>query len=172
VAPKQVITVTATRPDGTTLDFQALMRIDSSIEAEYFRHGGILQIVLRPLMNQAWSLIRECREGAAALRTKASPFNNLDPCSQGLMFTILANVKYLALLVIAITACRNALAAMRPSMFGRGMPSCSALAVSFAPDLRFFEIDKQNGLPIFCFDFIDPTSTQHRTSPPFLPGGI
>jgi aconitate hydratase len=50
VSPKQVITVTATRPDGSTLEFQALVRIDSSIEVEYYRHGGILQMVLRRLM--------------------------------------------------------------------------------------------------------------------------
>jgi aconitate hydratase len=31
--------------------FQALVRIDSSIEVEYYRHGGILQMVLRRLMN-------------------------------------------------------------------------------------------------------------------------
>jgi aconitate hydratase len=51
VSPKQVITVTATLPDGSTLEFQALVRIDSSIEVEYYRHGGILQMVLRRLMN-------------------------------------------------------------------------------------------------------------------------
>jgi aconitate hydratase len=50
VSPKQIITVTATRPDGSTLEFQALVRIDSSIEVEYYRHGGILQMVLRRLM--------------------------------------------------------------------------------------------------------------------------
>ena len=51
LAPKQIVTVTATRPDGSTLNFQALVRIDSSIEVEYYRHGGILQMVLRRLMN-------------------------------------------------------------------------------------------------------------------------
>ncbi|MCB1467028.1 MAG: aconitate hydratase, partial [Rhizobiaceae bacterium] len=51
LAPKQIVTVMATRPDGSTLDFQALVRIDSSIEVEYYRHGGILQMVLRRLMN-------------------------------------------------------------------------------------------------------------------------
>ena len=31
------------------LEFQALVRIDTPKEADYFRHGGILQYVLRQL---------------------------------------------------------------------------------------------------------------------------
>jgi aconitate hydratase len=41
--------VTAARPDGTTTEFSARVRIDTPREIEYFRHGGILQYVLRSL---------------------------------------------------------------------------------------------------------------------------
>ncbi len=41
--------VTATKADGTAVSFDATVRIDTPGEAEYFRHGGILQYVLRSL---------------------------------------------------------------------------------------------------------------------------
>ena len=44
------VTVTATATDGTTQTFQAPVRIDTPGEADYFRHGGILQYVLRSLV--------------------------------------------------------------------------------------------------------------------------
>ncbi|MGF1583114.1 MAG: aconitate hydratase AcnA [Gemmataceae bacterium] len=43
------VTVKATAKDGSTKTFQALVRIDTPQEAEYYRHGGILQYVLRQL---------------------------------------------------------------------------------------------------------------------------
>jgi aconitate hydratase len=43
------VPVVATRPDGTTVTFEARVRIDTPGEAEYFRHGGILPYVLRQL---------------------------------------------------------------------------------------------------------------------------
>jgi aconitate hydratase len=49
ITPKQQLTVTATSPDGSEKTFQALTRIDSPIEVEYYRNGGILQTVLRRL---------------------------------------------------------------------------------------------------------------------------
>lgn len=45
----ETVHVTATRPDGTVVDFDAVVRIDTPGEAEYFRHGGILQYVLRSM---------------------------------------------------------------------------------------------------------------------------
>jgi len=33
-------------------EFDVLCRIDSAIEVEYYRHGGILQYVLRDVMGQ------------------------------------------------------------------------------------------------------------------------
>jgi aconitate hydratase len=49
-APKKV-QVTASRDSGETIEFEALVRIDTPREAEYFRHGGILQFVLRGLLS-------------------------------------------------------------------------------------------------------------------------
>jgi aconitate hydratase len=43
------VTVTATSADGSVKTFQAVVRIDTPGEADYFRHGGILQYVLRSL---------------------------------------------------------------------------------------------------------------------------
>ena len=42
--------VSAMRPDGEAVAFDARVRIDTPREAEYFRHGGILQYVLRELL--------------------------------------------------------------------------------------------------------------------------
>jgi len=38
---------------GKSLQFKALVRIDTPDEAEYYRHGGILQYVLRQLRKNA-----------------------------------------------------------------------------------------------------------------------
>jgi aconitate hydratase len=46
----QDVRVTAARDDGAPIDFDARVRIDTPREAEYFRHGGILQYVLRTLL--------------------------------------------------------------------------------------------------------------------------
>jgi aconitate hydratase len=48
--PKEPITIHVTRPDGSTFDFVAIARVDSPVEIEYYRHGGILPAVLRRLM--------------------------------------------------------------------------------------------------------------------------
>ena len=47
-APAEV-TVTATAADGTVTTFTPRLRIDTPMELEYYRHGGILQYVLRQL---------------------------------------------------------------------------------------------------------------------------
>ncbi len=47
--PKEQLKVTATGDDGATTDFTVVARIDSPVEIEYYRHGGILQMVLRRL---------------------------------------------------------------------------------------------------------------------------
>ena len=41
--------VRATRPDGSTAEFPATVRIDTPQELAYYRHGGILEYVLRQL---------------------------------------------------------------------------------------------------------------------------
>ncbi len=45
--PRQQLTVTATRPDGTSLAFPVLCRLDTPFDLDVFRHGGILRKVLR-----------------------------------------------------------------------------------------------------------------------------
>ena len=47
VEPRQTMTVTATRPDGSVFTFQALSRLDTPVEVEYYKNGGILPTVLR-----------------------------------------------------------------------------------------------------------------------------
>ncbi|WP_290368020.1 aconitate hydratase AcnA [Occultella kanbiaonis] len=42
--------VTATKADGTAVEFDAVVRIDTPGEADYYRNGGILQYVLRSLV--------------------------------------------------------------------------------------------------------------------------
>jgi len=44
------VKVTATKGDGTTVEFDAVVRIDTPGEADYYRNGGILQYVLRSLV--------------------------------------------------------------------------------------------------------------------------
>ena len=44
------LTVTATSADGGVTTFRVIARIDVPIELEYYRHGGVLQYVLRQLM--------------------------------------------------------------------------------------------------------------------------
>ena len=41
------VDVTATAEDGTTKKFQAVVRLNSNVEVDYYRHGGILPRVLR-----------------------------------------------------------------------------------------------------------------------------
>jgi aconitate hydratase len=47
--PREV-TVMARADDGSQREFRAVVRIDTPGEAEYFRHGGIMQYVLRTLL--------------------------------------------------------------------------------------------------------------------------
>ncbi|PZS29224.1 MAG: aconitate hydratase, partial [Pseudonocardiales bacterium] len=44
------VTVTAVAPGGEVTEFRARLRIDTPGEADYFRHGGIMQYVLRSLL--------------------------------------------------------------------------------------------------------------------------
>jgi aconitate hydratase len=53
LTPKQVVAVAARQPDGPLVRFQAMVRIDTPVEIDYYRHGGILHAVLRSLHAQA-----------------------------------------------------------------------------------------------------------------------
>ena len=48
-ATPRTVAVTAQKADGSAVSFDAVVRIDTPGEADYFRHGGILQYVLRQL---------------------------------------------------------------------------------------------------------------------------
>ncbi len=52
VQPLQMLTVTAAHPSGKELTFQAQVRLDTPVEVEYYRNGGILHTVLRQLAKQ------------------------------------------------------------------------------------------------------------------------
>jgi len=47
VKPRDYVEVTATDEDGNKTTFEALVRFDSEVEIDYYRHGGILPMVLR-----------------------------------------------------------------------------------------------------------------------------
>ncbi len=53
VKPRQKLTLRITRADGKTEEIPVVLRIDTPIEIEYYRHGGILPFVLRELMAAA-----------------------------------------------------------------------------------------------------------------------
>jgi aconitate hydratase len=45
--PGQDVTIKAVKPDGTSITFQTTCRIDTPVEVDYYRNGGILHTVLR-----------------------------------------------------------------------------------------------------------------------------
>nr|WP_295973655.1 aconitate hydratase AcnA [uncultured Bacillus sp.] len=47
VRPRDLIKVTATDEAGNKKEFEVVVRFDSEVEIDYYRHGGILQMVLR-----------------------------------------------------------------------------------------------------------------------------
>ncbi|MDE2354292.1 MAG: aconitate hydratase, partial [Betaproteobacteria bacterium] len=49
--PQQDVTLTIRRKDGSSVTVPLLLRIDTPIEVDYYRHGGILPYVLRDLMS-------------------------------------------------------------------------------------------------------------------------
>ncbi len=50
IKPQQTLTLVIHRKDGSSLGIPVLLRIDTPIEVDYFRHGGILPYVLRELL--------------------------------------------------------------------------------------------------------------------------
>lgn len=50
--PLKDVLVSVLKKDGQEIKFKAIARLDSKIEIEYYRHGGILQYVLRKFLNQ------------------------------------------------------------------------------------------------------------------------
>ena len=50
ITPRQEITLVIHRADGETKEVPVTLRIDTPIEVEYYRHGGILLYVLRQML--------------------------------------------------------------------------------------------------------------------------
>jgi len=53
IKPQQPLTLVMTRKDGTKREIPVLCRIDTPIEVDYYRHGGILPFVLRELIQRS-----------------------------------------------------------------------------------------------------------------------
>ncbi|MBM3130102.1 MAG: aconitate hydratase AcnA [Chloroflexi bacterium] len=52
IQPRQELTVVATNEQGKRLGFQVLARLDTPVDVDYYKNGGILQTVLRGLVKQ------------------------------------------------------------------------------------------------------------------------
>ena len=52
LTPRQDVTVEVERPNGTTTSFVATARLDTPVEINYYRNGGILQTVLRKMLKE------------------------------------------------------------------------------------------------------------------------
>ena len=52
LSPGKIVKVTATKKDGTRIKFNASVRLDSAIDVTYYKHGGILNYVLRNFLKE------------------------------------------------------------------------------------------------------------------------
>lgn len=52
IKPLKKVQVIAKKEDGSEIKFEAIARVDSKIEIEYYRNGGILQYVLRQFLKK------------------------------------------------------------------------------------------------------------------------
>jgi aconitate hydratase len=50
MAPQSLVTVKATKPNGKVVEFQAKAQLNTTVEVNYYRNGGILHTVLRNLV--------------------------------------------------------------------------------------------------------------------------
>ncbi len=53
LTPHKKLAVTATGENGKTVKFEAIARLDSNVDVEYYLNGGILQTVLRQMLKNA-----------------------------------------------------------------------------------------------------------------------
>ncbi|MCX8196135.1 MAG: aconitate hydratase AcnA [Acidilobaceae archaeon] len=51
ISPGKVLEVVARRKDGSAVRFKVKARLDTPVEVEYFKHGGILKYVLRKMLS-------------------------------------------------------------------------------------------------------------------------
>jgi aconitate hydratase len=56
LSPRCDVPVKATRPDGSSFEFVTMCRVDTPVEIEYFRNGGILHTVIRKKLNESKQL--------------------------------------------------------------------------------------------------------------------
>ena len=52
LTPGQEIPIHAVREDGTSVDFRVISRIDTQVEVDYYRNGGVLHTVLRRMLRE------------------------------------------------------------------------------------------------------------------------
>ena len=52
VKPKERLTVEVTKEDGSKTSFETVCRLDTPVEIDYYRNGGILQTVLRAILER------------------------------------------------------------------------------------------------------------------------
>jgi aconitate hydratase len=53
IVPQQELSLRIRRSDGTEVMIKVKSRIDTAIEVDYYKHGGILPYVLRELIGRA-----------------------------------------------------------------------------------------------------------------------
>ncbi len=51
IGPRQRLTVSAEKPDGSRIAFEVTARLDTDVEVAYFKNGGILPYVLRKIID-------------------------------------------------------------------------------------------------------------------------
>ena len=51
--PKERVKVSATAHDGSVKEFEAVCRLDTPVDVQYYKEGGILQTVMRQLMKRS-----------------------------------------------------------------------------------------------------------------------
>ncbi len=61
--PRQLLEVTVTSEDGVSRSFQARCRIDTPVEIDYYRNGGILQTVLLQLLRSEPKRVQSAQSG-------------------------------------------------------------------------------------------------------------
>jgi len=58
LTPGQTLSVKVTKKDGRSFLFSVKVRLDSPVEVEYYKHGGILHYVLRGIMKKGKQQVR------------------------------------------------------------------------------------------------------------------
>ena len=50
MSPKEIVTVKARKADDSVVEFKAIALLNTEVEVNYYRNGGILHTVLRNLV--------------------------------------------------------------------------------------------------------------------------